>query len=238
MLLCPIARTELLHLLPKGGEGAEIGVATGEFSQALLEIVQPRKLHLIDPWEHQSREDYARDPNNAAADEQEQRYRAVRDKFSAEIDAGRVVMHRCYSQDAASRFAEGQLDWVYIDGLHSYESCRSDLQCYQHKVKPDGLFLGHDYTNHARAQQMGFGVVEAVNEFVLREGLVFVALTQEAFPTYVLARNPQTAAAQALTARLLYVLPSVVELRDSPATGALVHKIVQFADVSKTVLSF
>src|SRR5579863_9495292 len=67
MLLCAINRNQLLHFLPKGGEGAEIGVAKGEFSEALLGTVQPRKLHLIDPWEHQEREDYAHDGNNVDA---------------------------------------------------------------------------------------------------------------------------------------------------------------------------
>jgi len=238
MLLCPIRRTQLLHFLPKGGEGAEIGVAKGEFSQTLLEVLQPRKLHLIDPWEHQTRDDYARDGNNASAAEQEQRYGAVRDKFAAEIDAGRVVLHRAYSQDVASGFEDHQLDWIYIDGLHSYEGCRADLEHYKRKVKPDGFILGHDYTNHAVAQQMDFGVVEAVNEFVQEEGFAFVALTQEVFPTYVLARSPDLPAVQALTASLLYQLPSVIEMRDYPGNAVFVHKIVQFGDVHKAVFSF
>jgi methyltransferase family protein len=238
MLLCPISRLQLLQLLPKGGEGVEIGVAKGEFSKAILDIVRPFKLHLVDPWEHQCRDDYDKDPSNAGDDEQESRYRAVLDRFAAEIGESRVIVHRRYSQDVATQFADGQLDWVYIDGLHSYEGVRSDLELYRPKVKPDGIIMGHDYTNHANAQAMKFGVVEAVNEFVEREGFSFIALTQDVFPTYVLAQSADCPAAQHLIAHLLYHVPGVVELRDYPASGAFVHRLVQVGDQVKALLSF
>lgn len=238
MLLCAIRRIQLLHFLPKGGEGAEIGVAKGEFSRSLLDVLQPRKLHLIDPWEHQDRADYVHDGNNADAGEQERRHQSVRENFAAEIAAGQVVVHRAYSQDVASQFEDGQLDWVYIDGLHSYAGCRSDLQSYMRKVKPAGLILGHDYTNHAVAQQMNFGVVEAVNEFVLQEEYAFVALTQEVFPTYLLAMSHDLPVIQALTANLVAHVPGVVEMRDYPAAGVFMHKIMQIGDQHRSVISF
>lgn len=238
MLLCSITREQLLHFLPKGGEGAEIGVAKGEFSRAILDVVKPRRLHLIDPWEHQAREDYSTDGNNVADDEQEARYRAVLTRFAAEIDAGQVVPHRAYSQDAAADFADSELDWAYIDGLHSYEGCRSDLRHYAQKVKPAGFIMGHDYTNNLSAQRMKFGVVEAVNEFVAAEGFIFIALTQETFPTYVLARSLELPAVKALMAALIYHLPNVIQLRDYPASGVLRHDVIQVGDRCKAVMSF
>jgi hypothetical protein len=238
MFLCPITREQLLQLLPKGGECAEIGVAKGAFSRAILDAVKPRKLHLIDPWEHQTREDYDTDGNNADDGEQEARHREVLAQFASEIDDGVVEVHRRYSQDAAARFHDGQLDWIYIDGLHSYDGVRADLECYKSKLKPDGLILGHDYTNHVRAQQMKFGVVEAVNEFVLQEALAFIALTKETFPTYVLARSAAGPIAQRLTTALLYCVPELVELRDFPAGCAFQHKIVQVGDQVRVLPSF
>jgi Methyltransferase domain len=196
MFVCPISRLQLLQLLPKGGEGAEIGVAKGEFSQPLLDVVKPGRLHLIDPWEHQQR------------------------------------------ADVAAVFADGQLDWIYIDGLHSYDGVRSDLDHYKSKVKPGGLIMGHDYTNHARAKELNFGVVEAVDEFVEREGFSFLALTQEGFPTYVLARSADAPAAQHFIAHLLYHVPGVVELRDFPASHVFQHKLVQVGNEVRAVSSF
>ena len=45
-------RRFLLDMLPKHSVGAEIGVHIGDFSQQIIEVVFPKELHLIDPWEH------------------------------------------------------------------------------------------------------------------------------------------------------------------------------------------
>src|ERR1700751_1842151 len=120
MFLCPIPREELLQYLPKGGEGLEIGVAEGAFSKVLLDTIKPHKLHLVDPWEHQARADYDQDGNNADNETQESRYRSVAQLFANETREGVVTIHRRYSQDVAADFRDGQFDWIYIDGLHSY----------------------------------------------------------------------------------------------------------------------
>lgn len=238
MLFCPLARTDLLHLLPKGGEVAEIGVAKGEFSKEILARTSPKKLHLIDPWEHQDRADYQRDGNNVSDAEQAARFQNVEATFAAERARGQVELHRAYSQDAAPRFADEQLDWLYIDGLHTYEGVTADLQNYKRKVKSGGLILGHDYTNHVSAQHMDFGVVEAVNDFIRDEGYTFLALTGEAFPSYVIARDAESAVAQKLMLQLVYHMPMVVELRDFPAVGNFQHKLLQVGDRLKVVSSF
>ncbi|HEY1502968.1 MAG TPA: class I SAM-dependent methyltransferase [Stellaceae bacterium] len=238
MFLCPIAREQLIQLLPKGGEGLEIGVAEGEFSKVLLDTIKPRKLHLVDPWAHQARADYDQDGNNVDDDAQEARYRSVVARFASEIREDRVTVHRRYSQDVAAEFSEGQFDWIYIDGLHSYEGVRSDLERYKGKLKPGGIIMGHDYTNNQRAQQMQFGVVEAVNEFVEKEGFAFLALTHELFPTYVLGRHLDQPIAQHLIGHLLYHVPGIVELRDYPTRRSFEHKIIQVGDRFKVVASF
>ena len=44
------SRNHMLQLLPMAGKVAEIGVATGAFSSKILELNQPKILHLIDYW--------------------------------------------------------------------------------------------------------------------------------------------------------------------------------------------
>jgi len=238
LLLCPVTRDDLIRLLPQGGEIAEIGVANGEFSDTILTHARPRKLHLIDPWRHQARDDYRNDGNNAEDDEQERRYRGVASRFAQQIRGGQVELHRAFSQDVAADFSDGQFDWIYVDGLHSYDGVRSDLRQYKDKVKPEGLILGHDYANHWRALEMNFGVVEAVNEFVADEGYRFVALTHDMFPTYVLARDLEAPAVRHLTAHLLVCVPGVVEIREFPAQRAYQHKIVDISGNIRNLLSF
>lgn len=235
MLLTNLSRLDLLRLLPQGGEAAEIGVAEGVFSRHILRDAQPRRLHLIDPWEHQARDDYQTDRyGNVAAQEQESRFQQVSAAFAAETASRQVELIRAYSSDAAPRFSPGQLDWVYLDGLHSEAGVAADLGDYAPKVKPDGFLLGHDYTNHQPARQSGFGVVEAVNAFCEREGWHFLLLTMENFPTYVLVRDRQTVAAQTLVANVLFHGAWTVELGDYPRGWQYQHNAVVVA--GKTVV--
>lgn len=222
MYLCSCTREQLLHLLPKRGIVAEIGTAKGAFAAAILQNADPAALHLIDPWVHHAQGAYTRDFSNVEDDEQEKRYRDVLKQFEAEIADGRVIVHRQTSGEAAASFADGALDWVYVDGLHSLDGVRADLAAYSGKLKPDGFMLGHDYTNNPVAQHQGFGVVEAVNQFVDESDFGIVAITLEAFPTYVLARlGPRT---DLLIASLFHAGAAVVEIEGYPATGTFIHR--------------
>ena len=52
-------RDEILTLIPKGGVGAELGVWQGDFSARILQIAEPSRLHLIDPFESRNESRYA-----------------------------------------------------------------------------------------------------------------------------------------------------------------------------------
>jgi predicted O-methyltransferase YrrM len=60
-------------------------------------------------------------------------------------------------------FSYGELDFVYIDGDHSYEAVKKDIQMMYYRVKHGGLVAGHDF-NHQ-------GVSRAVTEFAARHNL-------------------------------------------------------------------
>jgi hypothetical protein len=214
MLICPFTRDQLLGVLPKGGRVAEIGVAEGEFSQSILEACQPRQLTLIDPWEHQGRDDYQLDTNNVTQADQDRRHDAVRSRFAEAIGRDQVRLLRAYSQDAVDEFEDGALDWVYIDGLHSLAGALSDLRDYGPKVAEDGLILGHDFANHPAARQMQFGVVEAVAAYVAETGYKLLLITNETYPTFVLAKAPNGPTASRLLAGIYMNVPFLVEIED------------------------
>jgi hypothetical protein len=224
MLLCPTPRSNLLRFLPRGGEVAEIGVAKGDFSQEILAVTAPRRLHLIDPWVHQARDDYTNDPNNVSDAAQDDRYVGILDRFHDAIAAQQVCVHRAYSEEAADLFEPQQFDWIYIDAMHTSEAVYRDLVAYHDTVKREGLIVGHDYTNHVQARSWNFGVVEAVNRFVADFKYEFVALTLEAFPTYVLSKQPQSSTVVQLTERLIAEVPYVIEIRDYPKRGGFEHR--------------
>ena len=198
------SREELLRSFPKGAVGAEIGVAEGAYSAAILEAAQPGELHLSDPWSHlepgsglmQGREllggiDAARargerfdaPPPNFEGDKL---YAKVVERFEGDP---RVRLHRQYSYKAAAGFDEGFFDFVYIDGNHHYEFVLQDLQDFAARLKPGGLLFGHDFFEDAFARRENYGVVDAVSVFVKRSDFRFLMLTWEPFSTFCLARR-------------------------------------------------
>ncbi len=216
MLLLPITRQEFLKYLPKGGVAAEIGVLRGDFSKLILKHAAPARLHLIDPWTHQERKDYARDPANRGDADHDRLFRKVKKTFGRRIKGGQVALHRDFSANVVPGFDDGYFDWIYIDGLHTYEGVMDDLGRFDSKMKESGLILGHDFTNQENAREMNFGVVEAVEEFVGRKPYDFLAMTLEIFPTFLLAKGGKSELVAAMIERLILELPGTVEIRDYP----------------------
>jgi hypothetical protein len=203
MYVLQISRVDLLKFLPKGGVVAEIGVAEGDFSKKILNATSPQMLHLIDPWEFQDREDYQKDANNVPQDIADSRYHDVCAKFERYVKFDVVKVHRAFSPAAAEAFPDNHFDWIFIDGLHTRDGVLSDLRGWAPKMKENGLILGHDFANHPGAQSMGFGVVEAVQEFLLESDYVMNFLTYETFPTYVLSRKSAQAGLTPFIATIL-----------------------------------
>jgi hypothetical protein len=195
------SREQLLQHLPEGGVGAEIGVAEGNFSAAILEAAAPTELHLIDPWSHlEAGSDLlgantllaqvgeagghgAAVPRNLAGD---RLYGSVEQRFAADP---RVRLHRQYSYRAAAGFEDGLFDFVYIDGNHHYEFVLRDLEDYAAKLKPGGLLFGHDFFENDFAREHRYGVMDAVRTFVKRTDFVLLMLTWEPYSTFFLARR-------------------------------------------------
>jgi len=165
-------RREFLLQLPKNSICAEIGVDKGEFSEEILNIVQPSKLHLIDPWVYVEDTRYERSlyGGNRGQDQEQmdERFQKVERRFSDAISRGQVVLHRMNSDVAAASFTDHYFDWIYIDGNHLYEFVKSDLETYSRKVKPQGYILGDDYNVKGWWE---YGVTRAVDEFVAKNHL-------------------------------------------------------------------
>lgn len=160
----------MLALLPEDAACAEIGTWRGDFAAVILRERRPRRLFLVDPWEHREEGDYEQASYGGRMEGGQQTldamHRSVLERFSTEIEAGRVTVLRSRSTDAAATFQQESLDWVYIDGDHSYEGVKADLEAYFPAVKPGGLIAGDDY-GHV-GSWFEDGVTRAVDEFKAR----------------------------------------------------------------------
>jgi len=157
-------RYELPHLLNQRrllGCGAEIGVARGVFSEALLSLWRGRHLISIDPWAAATSDEY-RDTGNLEQSEHDEYYQDTLSRLS--VFGPRSSVWRMFGSDGAERIPHHSLDFVYIDARHDYESVREDVREWFEKVRPGGIIAGHDYVD-GMTEEGEFGVRRAVDEF-------------------------------------------------------------------------
>lgn len=168
----------IIPFIPHGTVGAEIGVWMGNSSMRFLKETKPKHLHLVDPWskepykyqlvsEHESYEDYlkkyAKVTGGSTEEDFDRFYNQVHsdvvNKFS-QFD--NVTIHRQWSTDFFNTFGD-KLDWIYIDGDHSFEGCFADLENCLKVMKPDGIIFGDDYAWKNNKGKPG--VTKAVDQF-------------------------------------------------------------------------
>jgi len=79
--------------------------------------------------------------------------------FKYVMDKHSNISHiRKLSDEAHKEIEDCAFDFVYIDGLHTYEQVKKDIEYYLPKIKKGGFIGGHDY--HPNWQ----GVMDAINE--------------------------------------------------------------------------
>ena len=135
--------------------GLEIGVASGWTMNHFLQALPNLKLTGIDPYIGYM--DGSREITQEMLDAQ---YLAAQDNISDFAPRGKIL--RGYSQDFVNSFEDESLDYIFIDGDHSYEGALRDCELFFSKIKNGGIFAGHDWSLA--------GVQKAVSEFNERNG--------------------------------------------------------------------
>ena len=158
------SREFLLKKMPKNSICCEIGVHLGGFSEKILKIVKPKRLHLIDPWRFEKDPVYENSLYGTKNTQKilDDRYNMVLKKFKNQIESNQVIIHRNDSS-VLENFDDEYFDWVYIDGNHLYEFVRNDLKWAIQKIKATGFITGDDY---GLKGWWNDGVKKAVDEFV------------------------------------------------------------------------
>jgi len=131
--------------------GLEIGCYAGVNAEYLLNSLPQLKLHGVDPYTpYVDWNGSYTCGNNDSAEKQ------AMDRFSKFPD--RFTLHKMTSDDAFNLFPDDYFDFIFIDGLHTYEQVIVDCINYYPKIKTGGLFSGHDFNTIS-------GVNKAVKEF-------------------------------------------------------------------------
>ena len=137
--------------------GIEIGTHLGHTTEYLLDVNPMLILHGVEPYSAYT------DWNNVRYSEE------VKEKEYQDLlklidhNAARYTHHRKTSDDAVSDFEDDSFDFIFIDGIHTYEQVIKDCHNYYPKLREGGLFCGHDMTAIA-------GVGKAVREFTASIG--------------------------------------------------------------------
>jgi hypothetical protein len=151
--------------LPQPIRMVEIGCYQGESTQIFLDTIPDIQITGIDPFIN------GYDDNDGTSylvsmSRVEARFDAVVQKANAKAGGQRVTKIKDFSTACVDRFADHSLDFLYIDGEHTYEGVKTDIKNWKSKVRPGGIIAGHDYGTWQ-------GVTNAVREAFGKEPVAF-----------------------------------------------------------------
>lgn len=165
-----LPRPSVLFIKNKIGEcpliGAEIGTYEGDNAKSILKTLPIRKIYLIDPYEkyRDYEEDVAYNSLNSAEQKAKKNLMRYREK---------IVWIKKRSTEALKDIPNN-LDFVYIDGNHSYKFVKGDMNNYYKKLKRGGILAGHDIENGVDLSEgVTLAFVEFINENNLRPYILY-----------------------------------------------------------------
>jgi len=160
--------------------GAEIGVYKGEFSEKLLLRSGLHILYGIDTWEN-SAMTWKNLPEPSKV------YQNCIDRLAKFNKRVRLIQGE--STQVAKQFKQHSLDFIYLDADHSYNAVLADLQAWWDKVRPGGMFSGHDFYNRysGKPKTLVKGVEKALGEFLPEDMVVHV--TNEACASFFITKE-------------------------------------------------
>lgn len=150
-------------VIPPGGKFVEIGSWMGQSAvvlcQRLQDIEKAAEVTCVDTFQGEQNQPAHLEIVAGMGG-------STRWKFEENIKAAGVAdmisVIQSDSAEAASHFDDESLDGVFIDAAHDYDSVVKDVAAWFPKVKPGGIFAGHDYPWHE--------VEKAVNEHAVANG--------------------------------------------------------------------
>lgn len=134
---------DLSLFLPEGTNMIEIGCYSGESTRVWLGSGKIKNIYCIDPWTGviNNNTHYNLDV-----------MQKVEAKFNELLTDSRVTKLKGFSSVHLPTFIKSttRISAIYIDGDHSYEAVKKDIEMALKVLEPNGIICGHDI-NHAGA---------------------------------------------------------------------------------------
>ena len=152
----PILYSEMVQKFPSGSKFVEVGCWKGKSAAYMaVEIANSTKdieFYCIDTWEGSIEHEGVKELTK------------LYDIFLSNMKPVEDYYFplKISSLDAVKKFKDESLDFVFIDASHEYEDVKKDIEMWLPKVKPGGIFAGHDY--YVGEHDWFPGVKQAVNE--------------------------------------------------------------------------
>ncbi len=148
----------------KHGIFVEIGVFGGSTLLDIYDLCSSNNIMIygIDPWDKikifngKSFEE----TNENIRNQEINRYKSIRENLENIISTHNlnIKLFNDNSWEVYNNFEDNSISCIHIDGDHSYEGVKKDLQLYWPKIKKGGLVINDDY-------HWG-GCKKAINEFI------------------------------------------------------------------------
>jgi len=123
-------------------KGCEVGVRYGDNAKALCDAIPGLELILVDPYMVYEYKHF-RKRNKWKWDKPTMD--SVRFKALKHLARYNVIWIMLPSHLAAQGVEDSSLDFVYIDGNHSFPVVMDDILLWSKKVRKGGVLSGHDY---------------------------------------------------------------------------------------------
>ena len=140
-----VNRQELYKLFAELGytNGCEVGVEKGKNAQDMFECIPNLKLYAVDPYKQHPK--YSSAAANYVRIWSQHYLDGVKRQAQKRMKNRNAVIIEKFSEDAIKDIADNSLDFVYIDGDHSYDFVMQDIILWGRKVRKGGIVSGHDY---------------------------------------------------------------------------------------------
>ena len=123
----------------------EIGARYGDSSKIILHYLNVKEYIIVDPYTDY--DEYKQDGFNGIL--KNSKNDEIFNKTKQQLTAinKNIIFHRTFSNnsDTLSKIKDKSIDFIFIDGNHTYKYVLKDLENYYPKLKDNGILCGDDF---------------------------------------------------------------------------------------------